>query len=105
MKANQGAAGVDHVTVERYESDLEANLESLREALRKERYRPQAMRRVWIPEAGQQGEAAAGDPDGRDRVVQTALRMCWSRSSSGTSPNTAMASARTGMQGRAAAGG
>ncbi|MEK7756068.1 MAG: group II intron reverse transcriptase/maturase, partial [Planctomycetota bacterium] len=49
VKANGGSAGIDHQTVAMYASNLEANLEQLSEQLRKNTYRPQAIRRVYIP--------------------------------------------------------
>ena len=75
VSANHGAAGVDHVTIERYASDLDANLERLSEALRNGTYRPQAIRRHYIPKLGSQELRPLGIPTIQDRVVQTALRM------------------------------
>jgi RNA-directed DNA polymerase len=87
VSANRGAAGVDHVTIERYASDLDANLERLSEALRNGTYRPQAIRRHYIPKhvlgpafgrtrgPGSQEMRPLGIPTIQDRVVQTALRM------------------------------
>ena len=74
MKANGGAAGVDHVTVEAFERHLEANLEVLAQTLRDGSYRPQAIRRVWIPKPGSKEKRPLGIPTVRDRVVQAALR-------------------------------
>ena len=75
VKANRGAAGVDHVSIERYASDLDANLERLSESLRMGTYRPQAIRRHFIPKPGSQEMRPLGIPTIQDRVVQTALRM------------------------------
>jgi RNA-directed DNA polymerase len=74
VKANQGAAGVDHQTVKMFECDLEANLERLANTLKDGSYRPQAVRRVWIPKAGKKECRPLGIPTVRDRVVQAALR-------------------------------
>jgi RNA-directed DNA polymerase len=74
VKANGGAAGVDHVTVEEFERHLEANLEKLARALKDGSYRPQAIRRVWIPKPGTKERRPLGIPTVRDRVVQAALR-------------------------------
>jgi len=74
VKANEGAAGIDHVTVEEFERHLEANLEKLSRSLRDGTYRPQAIRRVWIPKPGSKEKRPLGVPTVRDRVVQTALR-------------------------------
>lgn len=73
--ANKGSSGVDHVTVEMFESELDANLARLSEALRTGEYRPQAIRRHYIPKPGSQEKRPLGIPTVRDRVVQTALRM------------------------------
>jgi RNA-directed DNA polymerase len=75
VKANRGAAGVDHVSIERYASDLDTNLERLSESLRTGTYHPQAIRRHYIPKPGSQEKRPLGIPTIQDRVVQTALRM------------------------------
>ncbi len=75
VKANRGAAGVDHVSIEQYGSDLDANLTRLHESLRAGTYRPQAIRRHFIPKPGSQELRPLGIPTIQDRVVQTALRM------------------------------
>jgi RNA-directed DNA polymerase len=74
VAANQGAAGVDHVTIAQYASDLDANLARLSEALRTGSYRPQRIRRHYIPKPGSQQKRPLGIPTVQDRVVQTALR-------------------------------
>jgi len=74
VKANGGAAGVDHQTVEMFERHLEQNLEKLSQSLKDGSYRPQAVRRVWIPKLGSAEKRPLGIPTVRDRVVQAALR-------------------------------
>jgi len=74
VAANGGAAGVDHVTVEDFTGDLARNLEKLERHLREGIYRPQAVRRVYIPKPGTKEQRPLGIPTVRDRVVQGALR-------------------------------
>jgi RNA-directed DNA polymerase len=74
VKENKGAAGVDHVTIDEFERHLAANLEKLQEEIREGIYRPQGIRRVWIPKPGSREKRPLGIPTVRDRVVQTALR-------------------------------
>jgi RNA-directed DNA polymerase len=74
VKANRGAAGVDQVTVAMFEARLDANLTALSTALRNGTYRPQPIRRHWIPK-GPRERRPLGIPTVRDRVVQTALRL------------------------------
>jgi RNA-directed DNA polymerase len=75
VKANKGAAGVDHVSVEQYAKDEDANLRRLSEELRTGAYLPQQIRRHYIPKPGSPEMRPLGIPTVRDRVVQTALRM------------------------------
>ena len=73
VKGNGGAAGADHQTIEMYELRLEENLEKLAQALKEEKYRPQAVKRVWIPKPGSKERRPLGIPTVQDRVVQAAL--------------------------------
>jgi RNA-directed DNA polymerase len=70
---NQGAAGVDHQTVEGFLAHSRKELDLLHETLRRDTYRPQAVQRVWIEKPGSQEQRPLGVPTVRDRVVQTAL--------------------------------
>lgn len=74
VAANGGAAGVDHVGIERFKEQLIPNLRKLSQQLREGSYRPQAIRRQWIPKPGSRELRPLGIPTVRDRVVQTALR-------------------------------
>src|ERR1700722_6929189 len=75
VAANEGAAGVDHVSVTMFEDRLDENLKELDDALRTATSRPQAIRRHYIPKPGSQERRPLGIPTVRDRVVQTALRL------------------------------
>ena len=74
VAANGGAPGVDHVTVELFERDLDANVAKLETALRGGVYQPQAIRRTYIPKPGSDEQRPLGIPTVRDRVVQGAVR-------------------------------
>jgi RNA-directed DNA polymerase len=75
VKKNKGAAGVDHVTIEMFERQLDENLYGLHQALKEGTYRPLPVRRAWIDKPGNPAEKRPlGIPTIRDRVVQTALR-------------------------------
>jgi len=74
VRRNRGSSGVDHETIEQFGHHLEENLEELRGRLRDGSYRPQAIRRVWIPKPGSAEKRPLGIPTVRDRVVQGALR-------------------------------
>src|SRR6266700_968288 len=73
VKANQGAAGVDHQTIEMFEAILETNLTRVSQQLADGSYRPQAVRRQWIAKPGSSEKRPLGIPTVRNRVVETAL--------------------------------
>lgn len=74
VQANDGAAGVDQVTVAMFAQHLEANLATLSRHLQDGTYRPQAVRRTYIEKDGGPAMRPLGIPTVRDRIVQTALR-------------------------------
>ena len=70
---NKGAAGVDGITIDRYEKDVESNLEHLSRQLRAGTYQPKEIRRTFIPKADG-AKRPLGIPTVRDRIVQGAVR-------------------------------
>jgi RNA-directed DNA polymerase len=70
---NDGAAGVDHQSVDAFGTRLPDAIWELSDALREKRYAPQAIRRVQIAKQGTNEKRPLGIPTVRDRVVQTAI--------------------------------
>jgi len=75
VKRNKGAAGVDAETIDSIRAlGEESFLNELSKTPRAGKYRPQAVRRHWIPKANG-GRRPLGIPTVRDRVVQTATKL------------------------------
>lgn len=72
VRSNRGAGGVDRQTIANFAEGEEKHLKELHRLLRAKQYRPQALRRVYIPK-GNGEERPLGIPAVRDRVVQQAL--------------------------------
>jgi len=74
VKANGGAAGVDHQTIAMYEQRLEQHTEYLARTLKAGSYQPAAVKREWIPKPGSKEKRPLGIPTVRDRVVEKAMQ-------------------------------
>jgi RNA-directed DNA polymerase len=73
VERNAGAAGVDRVSVQRFAQARDRYLAELAQGLRDRSYRPQPVRRVYIPKG--KGQRPLGIPAVKDRVVQAALKL------------------------------
>jgi group II intron reverse transcriptase/maturase len=73
VKKNRGAAGIDKVSIQMYESNLSENQLSLMKELKQGTYQPIPLRRVYIPK-GDGKSRPLGIPSVRCRVAQEVIR-------------------------------
>ena len=74
VNANRGSGGIDGQSLEEFDQDSTQHLHRLHEELRRGRYQPLPVRRVYIPKPGKSGETRPlGIPAVYDRVCQQAL--------------------------------
>jgi RNA-directed DNA polymerase len=73
-KRNKGTHGVDNISVGYFGKHLEYNLGKLQEELKSGTYRPQRLRRIYIPKPGSSEKRPISIPTVRDRVVQGAVK-------------------------------
>jgi hypothetical protein len=59
VKSNGGACGMDGITAERFDQDSQKRLLTVKERLQRGDYRPQPIKRVWIPKPGSAEQAEA----------------------------------------------
>ena len=71
---NQGAAGVDGQSIERFAAQADRYLQELHDSLKDGSYRPNPIKRVEIAKGDGQTRPL-GIPTVKDRIVQTALKM------------------------------
>lgn len=73
VRGNNGSAGVDDISIERFDADAEKYLTEVSEAMKAGTYEPQPVKRVYIPK-GKGKKRPLGIPVVKDRVIQTALK-------------------------------
>ena len=75
VRRNRGAAGIDKVSIQMFETNLEANLDRLMRELKQGTFQPLPARRVYIPKDAKGTKyRPLGIPAVRDRVAQEVLR-------------------------------
>ena len=75
VRRNRGAAGIDKVSIQMFEKNLDANLDRLMRELKQRTYEPLPARRVYIPKDAKGTKfRPLGIPAVRDRVAQEVLR-------------------------------
>jgi len=67
------ARGVDQISKSSYEENLDANLDALIERMKQFSYRPQPVRRTYIPKEGSDQVRPLGIPAYEDKLVQGAM--------------------------------
>ena len=78
VKSNKGAAGVDGMTVETLEAYFAKEGSALKQAILNKQYKPQPVRRVYIPKANGKLRPL-GIPTVADRVIQQAMAQVLSK--------------------------
>jgi RNA-directed DNA polymerase len=73
VKRNRGAAGIDKISIQMFENNLEQNLLALMRSLKDGTYQSQPLRRLHIPK-GDGKTRPLGIPAVRDRVAQEVVR-------------------------------
>ena len=72
VKSNKGVAGVDNVTVEELDEYFRKNWNRIKSEIKSKKYKPQPVRRVYIPKANG-GKRPLGIPTVGDRTIQQAI--------------------------------
>jgi RNA-directed DNA polymerase len=74
VKKGRGKSGIDHITIQKFETQLDYNIAKIHAAIKNNTYKPQKILRIEIPKPGTKKKRPLGLPTVRDKVVQTSLR-------------------------------
>ena len=72
VKSNKGVPGVDKMTVYEIDRYFEENMEDIRQSILEKKYKPQPVKRVYIPKPNGK-KRPLGILTVRDRVIQQAI--------------------------------
>ncbi len=75
VRSNQGAGGIDGVSISQFASKLAYHLETLKNEVHYDTYRPLPLLRVYIDKPSGDGQRPLSIPCIRDRVLQTAVAL------------------------------
>lgn len=64
------AVGIDQINKEEYDKNLEENIEVLIDKMKRFQYKPQSVKRVYIPKTGSEKKRPLGIPAYEDKLVQ-----------------------------------
>ena len=78
VKSNKGVSGVDKMTVNEIDRYFEENKESIKKSILEKKYKPQPVKRVYIPKSNGK-KRPLGIPTVVDRVIQQAIAQVLSR--------------------------
>ena len=78
VKSNKGVPGIDKMTVDEIDKYFEVNKESIKKSILEKKYKPQPVRRVYIPKSNG-NKRPLGIPTVVDRVIQQAIAQVLSR--------------------------
>jgi RNA-directed DNA polymerase len=75
VKRNKGAPGIDNITIEDFEQNLDKELKQLSQEVLEWKYKPTPVKRVEIPKPDGKGVRLLGIPIIKDRVLHMAIKM------------------------------
>ena len=78
VKSNKGVAGVDKMTVDEIDEYFKANKETIKKRILEKKYRPQPVKRVYIPKSNGK-KRPLGIPTVVDRGIQQAITQVLSK--------------------------
>lgn len=74
VKRNKGSPGIDEITIDMYELDLDQEIAQLRQEVLSWTYKPTPVKRIEIPKPNGKGVRLLGIPIIKDRVLHMAIK-------------------------------